>query len=105
EDLAVPPVRRVADLLRGYGVAHLGLPVAEVHAPGAADRGRDGHDRQVLELAVELAPPFHLQLEDRVRAAHLPVVPEGGAGIEDDAVPAPGKPGAEPVAQGLGRVE
>jgi hypothetical protein len=80
EDVAVPPVRGGADLRRGHGVIHRGLPVPEVHAPGAADRGRHGHDGKVLEPAVKLVPPLHLQFEDCVRTPHLHVVPDGAPG-------------------------
>src|SRR6266568_4149653 len=99
--LAVPPGRHGADLRGRHMVLHRGFPVAEVHAPRAADPGGRCHDGQVLQPAVEPAPPLHLQLKHREGAAHRHVVRNGGAWIEHYAVPAAGNPRSDPVAERL----
>jgi len=104
EPLAIAPIRHRLDLLARYAVP-VQHPVAEVHAPRAADLDGCSHVGPISDPEVQLLPAGGtlLQLAERLRYRY--VVTMGAEGGEPCTELPPNAPPADPVRQRPGRIE
>src|SRR5439155_27038340 len=91
-DLALPPPRDLTDL-GPVDASVVELPVAEVHAPRAADPRGGGHHREALQRGVEAAPaPADAHLEASADEQYTRVVGHGGQRLGEGAELSPRVP-------------